>query len=106
MVKAPAFLLLSLALAGCVVGPQARLFSDSTFTPARYAWDGAGGEDPNQPTRAAERSHSTRSAARSIPASDGTEPDQDAQLGERLVICKGCLRSPQAEDARLARATD
>lgn len=48
MVKAPAVLLLSLALAGCAVAPQARLASDPAFTPARYAWDGAG-EDPNQP---------------------------------------------------------
>jgi len=107
MVKAPAFLLLSLALAGCAAGPQARLSSDTTFTPARYAWDGAGGEDPNQPTRSAERPHSTRSAARSISAQDGSEPDRDAQLAQKLVICKGCLRSPpSAEDARLAKASD
>ena len=108
MVKAPAFLLLSLALAGCAAGPQARLSSDTTLTPARYAWDGAGGEDPNQPTRTAERLHSTRSAARSVAGQDGTEPDQDAQLGQKLVICTGCLRSPPpAEDARLAaKASD
>lgn len=106
MVKAPAFLLLSLALAGCAAGPQARLSSDTAFTPARYAWDGAGGEDPNQPARA-ERPHATRSAARSTVAQDGTEPDQDAQLGQKLVICKGCLRSPPpAAEARLAKASD
>jgi hypothetical protein len=103
MVKAPAFLLLSLALGGCAVGPQARLSSDTTFTPARYAWDGAGGEDPNQPARSVERPHS----ARSVAAQDGTALDQDAQLGQKLVICKGCLRSPPpAEDSRLAKASD
>src|SRR4051812_49955973 len=48
MVKAPAFLLLSLALAGCAVAPQAHLASDPAFKPARYVWDGAG-EDPNRP---------------------------------------------------------
>src|SRR3954451_12035158 len=54
MVKAPAFLLLSLALGGCAVAPQAHLASDPAFKPARYAWDGAG-EDPNQPRSGAPR---------------------------------------------------
>ena len=106
MVKAPAFLLLSLALAGCAVAPQARLASDPAFRPARYAWDGAGGEDPNHPKRAAEASPSARAAARSMPTQDGVDPDQDAQLGQRLVICNGCLHSPKTEDARLAKAAD
>src|SRR6478735_5220992 len=61
MIKAPAFLLLSLALAGCAVAPQAHLASDAAFRPGRYAWDGAG-EDPNRP-RAASRP--ARAAARS-----------------------------------------
>lgn len=106
MVKAPAILLLSLALAGCAMAPQAHLAADPAFEPARYAWDGAGGEDPNQPKRTAEGSQPTRSATRSISAQDGIDPDQDAQLGQRLVICKGCLRSPKTEDARLAKASD
>ena len=41
MSKAPAVLLLSLALAGCAAAPQARLTSDPAVSPARYAWDGA-----------------------------------------------------------------
>lgn len=106
MVKAPAVFLLSLALAGCAMAPQAHLAPDPAFKPARYAWDGAGGEDPNHPTRAAEGAQPTRSASRSIATQDGTDPDQDAQLGQRLVICKGCLRSPKVEDARLAKASD
>jgi hypothetical protein len=105
MVKAPALLLLSLALAGCAVAPQARLSSDTTLAPARYAWDGVG-EDPNQPRRTAEPSRSARTAARSIPAQDGTEPDQDAQLNQSLVICNGCLRPQPTADARLAKAAD
>ena len=79
---------------------------DPAFTPARYAWDGAGGDNPNHPKRAAASSQPTRSAARSIPAQDGLDPDQDEQLGQRLVICNGCLRLPKTEDARLAKAAD
>ena len=100
MVKAPVFLLLSLALAGCAVAPQAHLASDPVFQPARYAWDGAG-ENPNQ-QRATERA--TRIAAK--PAHDGTDADQDAAV-RSLVICQGCLRpKPQPEDSRLAKAAD
>ena len=105
MVKAPAILLLSLALAGCAMAPQARLSSDATFAPARYAWDGVG-EDPNQRRRITEPSRSARTAARSNPAQDGTEPDQDAQLNQSLVICSGCLRPQATEDTRLAKASD
>ncbi|MFD0613990.1 hypothetical protein ACFQZO_27970 [Bradyrhizobium sp. GCM10027634] len=104
MVKASAFLLLSLALAGCAVAPQARLASDPAFRPARYAWDGAGGEDPNQ-RRAAEPSRATHIAAR--PESDEIDADQDAKVNRSLVICQGCLRpKPQPEDSRLAKAAD
>lgn len=106
MVKAPAFLLLSLALAGCAVAPQARLTSDTAVAPHRYAWDGAGGEDPNQPRRTTERSQSAHTAARSVAAPDGTDLDQDAQLSQSLVICKGCLRPPPRDDTRFAKATD
>ena len=116
MVKAPALLLLSLALAGCAVGPQARLAPDPAFKPARYAWDGAG-EDPNrphaasQPTRAAERN---RSQAELQPpskerwqAQGGSEAELDARVNRSLVICQGCIRpQPQAEDSRLAKASD
>jgi hypothetical protein len=117
MVKAPAFLLLSLALAGCAVAPQAHLASDPAFKPARYAWDGAG-EDPNQarsaPARTAARSERNRSQAGLQPyskewwqAQDGIEAEQDARVNRSLVICQGCLRpQPQAEDARLAKASD
>lgn len=119
MVKAPALFLLSLALAGCVATPQARLASDSDFKPARYAWDGAG-EDPNRPraasrsTRPAAGSERSRSQAGLQPyskewwqAQEGTEAEQDARVNRALVICRGCLRQqPQAEDSRLARATD
>ncbi|MBB4367466.1 hypothetical protein GGD63_000235 [Bradyrhizobium sp. cir1] len=122
MVKAPALLLLSLALAGCAMAPQAHLASDPAVKPARYAWDGAG-EDPNQPRAAAGPSRTTRAAA--ISERDGSqaglqpyskewwqaqhsiEAEQDAGVNRSLVICQGCLRpQPQAEDSRLAKASD
>ncbi|MGX4771704.1 hypothetical protein ACWAUC_18150 [Bradyrhizobium guangdongense] len=122
MVKAPAVFLLSLALAGCAMAPQAHLASDPAFRPARYAWDGAGGEDPNHP-RAAQQSQATRTAINSErakaqaglqpyskewwQAQDGIEAEQDAKVNRSLVICKGCLRpKQQAEDSRLAKAAD
>lgn len=119
MVKAPAIFLLSLALAGCAATPQARMASDPAFKPARYAWDGAG-EDPNRPraalrsTRTAAASERRRSQAGLQPyskewwqAQDSTEAEQDARVNRSLVICRGCLRQqPQAENSRLARATD
>ncbi|MBH5371277.1 hypothetical protein [Bradyrhizobium glycinis] len=119
MVKAPALLLLSLALAGCAATPQAHLASDPAIKPARYAWDGAG-EDPNrpsatsQPTRTGGRSERHRSQADAQPyskewrqAQDGIEAEQDARVNRSLVICQGCLRpQPQAEDSRLAKASD
>lgn len=119
MLKAPAFLLLSLALAGCAVAPQAHLASDPTFKPARYAWDGAG-EDPNrphaasQPTRTAGRSERNGSQAGLQPhskewwqAQGGSEAELDARVNRALVICQGCLRpQQQPEDARLAKAID
>jgi hypothetical protein len=122
MVKAPALLLLSLALAGCAVGPQAHLASDAAFKPARLAWDGAG-EDPNRPRTAADPSRTARAVAASErsrsqaglapyskewwQAQDGIEAEQDARVNRSLVICQGCLRpEPQPEDSRLAKATD
>lgn len=121
MIKAPAFLLLSLALGGCAVAPHANFTSsDPAFKPARYAWDGAG-EDPNQPrstpsraTRAAANSERSRSQAGLAPyskewwqAQDGIEAEQDARVNRSLVICRGCLPPQQKpEDARLAKATD
>jgi len=103
MVKVPAVFLLSLALAGCAVAPQAHLASDPAFKPARYAWDGAG-ENPNQP-RAAEPARVTRTAAK--PERDEGDADQDAKVNRSLVICQGCLRpKPQPEDSRLAKAAD
>ena len=101
MVKAPALLLLSLALAGCAMAPQASLAPDPAFRPARYAWDGAG-ENPNQPRSAA---RPTYTAAR--PESDDNDADQDAKVNRSLVICQGCLPAkPEHEDSRLARAAD
>lgn len=119
MVKAPAFLLLSLALGGCAVGPQASLAPDPAFKPARYAWDGAG-EDPNRPRAAASSATRTAASERSRSqaglqpyskewwqAQDGIEADQDARVNRSLVICKGCLpQQPQPEDSRLAKASD
>lgn len=119
MVKAPALLLLSLALAGCAVSPQAHLASDRAFKPARYAWDG-GGENPNQPrsasraARGAAAAERNRSQAGLAPyskewwqAQDGIEAEQDARVNRSLVICQGCLRpQQQAEDSRLAKAAD
>lgn len=120
MVKAPAFLLLTLALAGCAVAPQAHLTSDSGFKPSRYAWDGAG-EDPNRPRSAAEPSHAMRAASseraktqaglqpssKQWEAQDGLEAEQDAKVNRSLVICQGCLRPQhQPEDSRLAKAAD
>ena len=118
MSKAPAVLLLSLALAGCAAAPQAQLASDPAFAPARYAWDGAG-HDPNHPEPgtshrawAAARSDQDKSVATLQPyskewrqAPDGIE-DQDAQVKRSLVICKGCLPPQASEDARLAKAAD
>ncbi|MGX1322956.1 hypothetical protein AB7M17_006409 [Bradyrhizobium sp. USDA 377] len=122
MVKAPALLLLSLALAGCAITPQAHLASDPAVKPARYAWDGAG-EDPNQPRASAGPSRATRAAASSErnrsqaglqpyskewwQAQDNIEAERDAGVNRSLVICQGCLRPPpQAEDSRLAKASD
>ena len=121
MVKAPAFLLMSLALGGCAVAPQAHLTSDPAFKSARYAWDGAG-EDPNRPHSAAEPSRAMRTAtserAKSQAglqpyskewwqAQDGIEAEQNARVNRSLVICQGCLRpQPQAEESRLAKASD
>ena len=113
-VKCPAFLLLSLALAGCAVAPQAHLSADPAFKPARYAWDGAG-EDPNQPRSGAPRAKAAaptpplraqRSQAGLQPyskewwqAQDGIEAEQDAKVTRSLVICQGCLRpQPQSEE--------
>src|SRR3569832_1479441 len=81
MVKAPAFLLLSLALAGWAVAPQAHLASDPAFTPARFAWDGAGGEDPNRSRSVPEPSHAARTAASER---DGIDADQDAKVKRSL----------------------
>jgi hypothetical protein len=111
MVKASAIVLLSLALAGCAAGPQARLADDPAFQPARYAWDGAG-QDPNRPQLAAGPSLGVRSAIMSDVVKPGQSEDDaaataDTQLKQSLVICKGCLRpQPPAEDARVARAAD
>jgi len=116
MVKAPALLLLSLALGGCALAPQAHFASDPAFNPARYAWDGAG-ENPNRPgdtSRAAARSERNRSQAGLQPSSkewrqakDGIEAEQDARVNRSLVICQGCLhQQPQPEESRLAKATD
>ena len=108
MVKAPAVFLLSLALAGCAMAPQAHLAPDPALKSARYAWDGAG-EDPNQPHSAAGPSRDIRTAARPDRdnAQDGIDADQDAKVNRSLVICQGCLRAkPQAENSRLAKAAD
>ena len=120
MIKAPAILLLTLALAGCAVAPQAHLDSGPAFKPARYAWDGAG-EDPNQPRAASGPSRTTRAASERTrsqaglqpyskewwQAQDGIEAEQDARVNRSLVICQGCLHpQPQPEDSRLAKATD
>lgn len=104
MVKAPAFLLLTLALAGCAGAPQAHLTSDPAFNPARYAWDGAG-EDPNRQRSIPEPARATHIAAR--PERDGIDAEQDAKVNRSLVICQGCLPAkPQPEDSRLAKAAD
>ena len=122
MVKAPALLLLTLALAGCAAAPQAHLAADPAFRPARNAWDGTG-QDPNQPRSAAASSRATRTAASPDStgartahqpyskewwqAQDGIEAEQDARVNRSLVICRGCL-SPQKQpdDPRLAKAAD
>lgn len=107
MSKAPAILLLSLALAGCAASSRARFTDDPVAKPARFAWDGAG-EDPNRPRIAAEPSRAARTVARASGDRDGIDAEQDAQLSRSLVICKGCIRQqPQpSEDARLAKASD
>jgi hypothetical protein len=115
MVKAPAFLLLSLALAGCAVAPQAHLAPDTASKHVRYAWDGAG-EDPNQPHSVSGPSRATRAVVRSDSSQAGPQPhskdsieaEQDARLNSALIICQGCLRPQQLplEDARLARVAN
>lgn len=106
MVKAPAFLLLSLALAGCAVAPQASLTPDPAFRPARFAWDGAG-EDPNRPGSVSGPARTAAAEHRWQAQDDGIEAQQDAKVNRALVICQGCLRQqPQAEDSRLAKASD
>lgn len=107
MSRAPAILLLSLALAGCAATPQAHLAADPTARPARFAWDGAG-EDPNRPRTSAAPSRAARTAAKPPQDRDGVDAEQDAQLSRSLVICKGCIRQqPQpSDDARLAKASD
>jgi hypothetical protein len=121
MIKASAVILLSLALAGCAVAPQARLAADPAFRPARYAWDGAG-EDPNQPHSGSSQARTTHAAARADRAAslaglqpyskewwqaqDGIEAAQDAEVNRSLVICQGCLRPQPQGDARLAKAAD
>ena len=75
-------------LAGCAVAPQAHLAPDPAFTPARYAWDGAG-EDPNQPRRVSGSSRATREGCRWStrwrPSSAATPPSLllDVRLGAR-----------------------
>ncbi|WP_027529703.1 hypothetical protein [Bradyrhizobium sp. WSM3983] len=104
MVKAPVVFLLTLALTGCAVAPQAHLTSDPAFRPARYAWDGAG-EDPDRQRSIPEPARATRMAAR--PERDGIDAEQDAKVNRSLVICQGCLRpQQQPEDSRLAKAAD
>lgn len=109
MTKAPALLLLSLALAGCAVAPQAQLSADPGFRPARFAWDGAG-EDPNQARSAQRRSVATRlSSDHDVQpnATSGLEAAQDDRVSRALVICRGCLPAQsQPEDTRLAKAAD
>ena len=101
MVKASALLLLSVALAGCAMAPQASLAPDPAFKPARYAWDGAGG-NPNQARSTARTTYTAAQAER-----DGVDADQDAKVNRSLVICQGCLPAkPQPEDSRLAGAAD
>lgn len=107
MVKAPALLLLSLALGGCAMAPQASLTPDPAFRSARYAWDGAG-TDPNQPGAASGPARTAASERTKWQAQDdGIEAQQDAKVNRSLVICQGCLGAqPQAEDSRLAKAND
>ena len=92
-----------------LIGAAGLLGAPNTSTDsARYAWDGAG-EDPNKPRMASERSRATRSAVRAeqAAAQDGVETDHEARLNRSIVICRGCLpQQPQAEDKRLAKATD
>nr|WP_228747530.1 hypothetical protein [Bradyrhizobium sp. BR 10289] len=94
------------------MAPQAHFAADPAFKPARYAWDGAG-ENPNRPRTAAgsERDRSQAAVPTSAKdrwqAQDGVEAERDARISRSLVICQGCLRQePQAEDSRLAKASD
>ncbi len=115
MFKAPAIIILSLALAGCAAFPSTQAFKNSADAP-HYAWDGAG-EDPNQPKAAPlARSSAARHAdpergkeAASLrgdaearrEADDQNEADSDRRLNRALAICRGCLR-PQQGDERMA----
>jgi hypothetical protein len=104
MVKASAVLLLSVALAGCAMAPQASLAPDPAFKPTHYAWDGAG-QDPNQQRPTPGPSRATRTATQA--ERDGVDADQDAKVNRSLVICQGCLPAkPKPDESRLARAAD
>jgi hypothetical protein len=96
-----AVLLLSTVLAGCA---QTAFVGTNSSQPGAFAWDGAG-EDPNlSPQKSAWRS-TPASGARQ--ASDGSAADEDAELAQNLVICRGCATKPtpsaEASAAMIAR---
>lgn len=120
MSKASALALLSLALSGCAVAPQAQLTNADAFRPAGYAWDGAGGPDPNSELVSDRRWTKPRPLnAEAKPAAVAPENDsrdwrkardgmadaeQDSSTRRALVICRGCLPSQTQDDGRMAKA--
>jgi hypothetical protein len=85
-----ALLLLSTALGGCA---QTTLVgTNSPQHGGALAWDGAG-EDPNlSPQNFAARPRPVSSARQ---ASEASAADQDAELAQNLVICRGCIAKPE-----------
>jgi hypothetical protein len=90
-------LFLPLALGACA---QYGVMNSSASTgPRTFAWDG-GGEDPNQPRRMPGRSVSV-SRAIEPPADErkfASDADADADLASKLVICKGCIKTPETAE--------
>jgi hypothetical protein len=100
-----AILLLPVVLGACA---QYGVMNTQASTGARaFAWDGAG-EDPNQRHRTSRRSANVAQAIEpSVDEPDlASDADADRMLASKLVICKGCIKSPetaeQTDGSRLA----
>jgi hypothetical protein len=108
--------LICLALGGCCT--DGTLCMKAPTSGPEMAWDGAGGQPPDRDIPRAKRPRrakneivsaplqaiepdSTRTNVANSPAAE--QPDQaaiaEAQLKDRLVICRGCLSKPPPAQA-------